>query len=105
MNKSINKKNESPVGILKIDNIQMQILTFRLWTEVWDPYVRVRGRTEGAEGAGNPIRRPTVSTNLDSWELPETKPPTKEHTRAGLKSLAHMSQRTALSGLSRRGCT
>jgi hypothetical protein len=28
---------------------------------------------------GNPIVRPTVSTNLDTWELQETEPPTKEH--------------------------
>jgi hypothetical protein len=25
----------------------------------------------------NPIRRPTVTTNPDPWELPETKPPIK----------------------------
>jgi hypothetical protein len=28
----------------------------------------------------NPTGRPTVSTYLDAWELPETEPPTKEHT-------------------------
>lgn len=61
----------------------MQILTANHWTEVRDPYGRVRGRIEGAEGDGNPIGRPTVSTNLDPWELPETEPPTKEHTWAG----------------------
>ena len=43
----------------------------------------VRGKIEGAEGDGNPIGRPTVSTNLDPWELPETEPPTKEHTWKG----------------------
>ena len=58
-------------------------------TEVREPYGRVRGRTEGAEGDGNPIGR-IVSTNPDSWELQETKPPTKEHTWTGLWSLAHM---------------
>jgi hypothetical protein len=31
---------------------------------------------EGVEGDGNSIRRTTVSTNLDPWELPETKLPT-----------------------------
>ena len=46
--------------------------------------------TEGTEGDGNPTGRTTVSTNLDPWELPETEPPTKEHTQAGLRSLAHM---------------
>ena len=50
----------------------MQILTASHWTEDWDPYGRIRERIEGTEGDGNPIGRPTVSTNLDSWELPET---------------------------------
>ena len=31
---------------------------------------------------GNPTRRPTVSTNLDPWELSETEPANKEHTQA-----------------------
>jgi hypothetical protein len=35
---------------------------------------------EGNEGDCNPIGRTTVSTNLDLSELPETKPPTKNHT-------------------------
>jgi hypothetical protein len=35
-------------------------------TEPGDPYGRVRGRIEGAEGHGNPIGRPTLSTNLDA---------------------------------------
>jgi hypothetical protein len=68
----------------------MQILRINHWTEVGDPYGRVRGRIEGAEGDGNPIGRPTVSTNLDPRELSETKPPTKEHTFAGPRLLAHM---------------
>ncbi|EDL24446.1 mCG1048826 [Mus musculus] len=37
----------------------MQILTANHWTEVRDPY----GRLRRAEGDGNPIGRPTVSTN------------------------------------------
>ena len=49
-------------------------------TEVSDPYVRIRRRIEGTGGDGNCIGRPTVSTNLDPWELPGTKPPTKEYT-------------------------
>jgi hypothetical protein len=32
-------------------------------------YGRVRGRTQGTKRDGNPIGRPTVSTNLDPWEL------------------------------------
>ena len=45
-------------------------------------------RIERPKGDGNPIGRPTVSTNPDPWECSETKPPTKEHTWAGLWSLA-----------------
>ena len=56
---------------------QMQIPTDKHWTEVRDPYRRVRGRTEGPQGDGNPTGRPTVSTNLDPWKLPETEPPTE----------------------------
>ena len=69
---------------------QMQILTANHCTEIEEPYGRVRGRLEGAERDDNPIGRPTVSTNLDPWELPETEPPTKEHTQAGLRRLVHM---------------
>ena len=58
--------------------------TAKHWPEVGDPYGRVRGRIEGAEGDFNPIGRPTVSTKLDPSQLPETKPKTKEHTWAGL---------------------
>jgi hypothetical protein len=83
---------------------QMQILTAKHWTEVWDPYGRDRGRIEGAEGDGNHIGRPTVSSNLDPWELPETEPPTKDPTWTVLKPLTHMKQ-DCLSGLSRRECT
>jgi hypothetical protein len=38
---------------------------------------------EGAEGDDNLIRRPTISTNTDQWELPETKSSAEEHTYAG----------------------
>jgi hypothetical protein len=58
----------------------MHVLTANHWTENGDPYGRVRGRIEETEGHGNPIGRPTVSTNLDLWELPEIKPPKIIHT-------------------------
>ena len=45
------------------------------WIEVRDSYGRIRGRIEETEEDGNSIGRPTVSTNLDPWELPGTKPP------------------------------
>jgi hypothetical protein len=66
----------------------MQIVRTKHWTKVRDPYGRVRAKIEGAEGDGNLIRRPTVSTNLDPWELPETEPPIKEHTWSSLIPLA-----------------
>jgi len=40
---------------------------------------RVRGRTEGAKGDCNPIGRPTVSTNPDRSEVPETELPIKAY--------------------------
>ena len=61
----------------------MQILIVNHWIEVGDPYGRVRERIEEAEGDDNPIRRPTVLTNLVPWLLSETKPPIKKHTWAG----------------------
>jgi hypothetical protein len=46
-------------------------------------YLKSPCKLEGAEGAGNPIKQPTVLNNLDPWEFPETKPPTKElYTRS-----------------------
>jgi hypothetical protein len=40
----------------------MQILTVNHWTEVTEPYGRVRERVEGAERDGNPLGRPPIST-------------------------------------------
>lgn len=45
---------------------QMQILTGKHWMEVWDPCRRVSRRIEGD---GNPLGRPTVSTNLGTLLL------------------------------------
>jgi hypothetical protein len=44
----------------------MQTLLSNHWSEIGDPYGRIRGRIEGAEAEGNPIGRPTVSTNRKS---------------------------------------
>jgi hypothetical protein len=41
----------------------VEILIPNHWAEVWDPYERVRGRIEGAEGDGNPIGLPTNNDN------------------------------------------
>jgi hypothetical protein len=54
--------------------------TYSHWTVLRDPYGSITGRTEGSESDGNPNGITTASTNLDPSELPETKPPTKEHT-------------------------
>lgn len=70
------------------ENRYRQIPTAKLWTDVKDTYGRVEGSTEGPEGGGNTIRRPTESTSLGLWELVDTEPPIKEHTWAG--SNAHM---------------
>jgi hypothetical protein len=36
------------------------------------------------KGIGTPQEDQQSQTKLDPWGLPETEPPTKEHTRAGL---------------------
>jgi hypothetical protein len=79
----------------------MQILIDNHWTEVREPYERVRGRIKGAKGDDNSLGRSTVSTNLDPGDLPVTMSPTKEHTQAGLRcSFPHIHSRalTALPG-------
>ena len=48
------------------------------------------GKIEEAEGESNYIGRPTVSTNPDPRELPETEPPTKQHMWDDLRPLAHI---------------
>ena len=40
---------------------------------------------EEVEEEGNPIGRPEFSTNLDPWELSETKPPNRQHILVGSK--------------------
>jgi hypothetical protein len=41
----------------------MHILIAKYWTEVRNPYGRVREKIEGAEGDRNPIGRTIASTN------------------------------------------
>ena len=60
--------------------------TTKHWMEVTNPYIRVRGMTEGSEGLGNPTGRPTLSTNLDPWELSETEHQPKS-IRAGTRHI------------------
>jgi hypothetical protein len=53
-------------------------------------YGRVGGRTERPEDDRDFTEKPTESTNLDPWGLPETESPTKEQAQAGPRSLAHV---------------
>jgi hypothetical protein len=56
----------------------MQIFTSTQWTEAADPRGWIREKLEETEEEGDPIGRPAVvSTNLDSWDLSDTKSPTR----------------------------
>ena len=74
--------------------------------ELRESYGRIEGRIQGPEED----RNSTESTNLDPWELSETEPPSKEHTRAGTEALAthiavvQLISMTASSGLRGRAC-
>lgn len=50
----------------------------------------VEGRNEGPEEDRDSKGRPTESTNLDPRGLPESEPPTKEHTGARTRPLAQI---------------
>jgi hypothetical protein len=54
---------------------------------------------------GNPIGGPAVSTNLDPRILPDTEPPTRQHTPADIRPLIHIQQRTDWSDPSERRYT
>ena len=60
------------------------------WTEVGNQYGWIRGRIKEAEGEGDPIWRTSVSINLDTKELSETKAPTGQHTQAGSSHPVHI---------------
>lgn len=83
----------------------MQIFTLNQWIKARDPSGWTRERLEEVEEEDNPIGRPTVSTNLDFWELSDTDPPTRQHTLDGPRSLTHTQQRTSLFGLNKGRCT
>ena len=57
----------------------------RLFRKSW-------GRIEGPNSDRNFTEKLTELTNLDICEISETEPPTKEHTQAGPRTLAHMEQ-------------
>ena len=58
--------------------------------ELWEFYGRAGGRIEGPEEDRDSTGRPTESTNLDLWGLPESESLTKEHTQAGPRFPTHM---------------
>jgi hypothetical protein len=57
---------------------------------------------EEAEKEGNPIGRPSVSTNLDLLDLSDTEPLNRQPTLAYMVSLTHIQQKTAWSGFRER---
>jgi hypothetical protein len=63
----------------------MLISTTKYRIQVGNPYRIIR---KNNEVYGNPSRRPTVSTNLDPWELQESEPPSK-----GLPRLVSVGER------------
>lgn len=65
----------------------MQIFTAKHWKEVGKPYGRVGRNVEGIERDCNLTGIPILMMNLESWELPESEPPAKEHTHTGLRPL------------------
>ena len=57
--------------------------------KVVETYRRVGRFIERPEGVGHSTERPTVSSNLDPWELSESKSLTKEQTGARTRLPAH----------------
>lgn len=72
-NKQEKVLQKSLVCVVFKNTSSIQTFPAKHFTEVRDPYGRVG--IEGTEGDDNLIGRTRVSTNLDPWELPETKPP------------------------------
>jgi hypothetical protein len=70
-----------------------------------DPCCSIREKLKEAEEEGNPVGGPAVSINLDTRDLSDTVPPTRQHTPADRRPSSHIQQRTAASGLSQRRCT
>lgn len=59
---------------------------------------------QGAVGNGSTKESPTVSTNPESWDLPESTLPTEDHTKVGSRPNEYMSKRTSVFDLSEIGC-
>jgi hypothetical protein len=65
----------------------MYRLTAKHWTEVRDLSGRISERIVGTD---RNRWQPHWKTNLNPWQLPETKPPTKEQTQVVPGALAHI---------------
>jgi hypothetical protein len=60
---------------------QRQILAPNQWAEAAETLWLNLGKTEEAEEKGNPVGGPTVSINLDPWDLSSTWPPNTAYQR------------------------
>ena len=60
------------------------------WTETGDPCVWIRELLQEAEEEGDPIGRPTISTNLEPWDLSDTEQPTRQHMPVDMRSPVHI---------------
>jgi hypothetical protein len=58
---------------------EMQIFVPNQWTEAADPCCWIRAKLEEAEKEGNPVGRSLVSINLDTQDLSDTGPQTRQH--------------------------
>jgi hypothetical protein len=68
---------------------QMQIFRHNQWTEVCDPSGWIREKLKEVEKSDS-IGKPTVSSNLDAWDLSDTKPSIRQHREAGLRPRTHI---------------
>jgi hypothetical protein len=83
----------------------MQVIIRKQWTEADDLCGWIRENLEEDGEQGNPIRTPAVSTNLGTWELSDTDPPTRQDTPADMTSPTRLQQRIARYWLNQRRFT
>ena len=72
------------------DSDRYKTPTDKQWMEFEDSYGRTGRRIADPDRDRNFTGRSTVSTNMDSWGLSESEPPTKEHTQLDIDLPAHM---------------
>jgi hypothetical protein len=59
------------------------------WVEAGDPCGWIVKSLEKAE---EDHRKISISTNLDPWDLPDTEPPTRQHTAADMSAPIHIAE-------------